>query len=72
MHGHHDSSVSRSSLPENTEHFFFLNVLFYFILLQANRAKSRVGQITPLFFSKRLVSMVKFDVEDESVNRFYV
>ena len=32
---------------------------------------SRVGQTTPLF-SKRLVSMAKFDVEHESVNRCYV
>ena len=31
----------------------------------------RVGQITPLI-SKRLVSMAKFDVEHESVKRFYI
>ena len=32
---------------------------------------NRVGQIT-ILFSKRLVSMAKFDVEHESDNRFYV
>ena len=36
-----------------------------------NNCNIRVGQIT-LFFSKRLVSMAKFDVDHESVNRFYV